>query len=82
MVHRVAESQTRPKRLSMNARAGSLLLLRLCTSWGQPGLIPVFSHVTECGLWGEWASVVVTCGLSSWDSQALEHRLSSCGAWA
>ena len=29
-----------------------------------------------------WASVVVACGLSSCGSQALEHRLSSCGTWA
>ena len=28
------------------------------------------------------ASVVVMCGLSSFGSQALEHRLSSCRAWA
>ena len=37
-----------------------------------------------CGAWalGSWASVVAACGLSSCDLQALEHRLSSCGAWA
>ena len=37
-----------------------------------------------CGAWalGAWASVVVACGLSSCGSQALERRLSSCGAWA
>ena len=29
-----------------------------------------------------WASVVVARGLSSCGSRALEHRLSSCGAWA
>ena len=29
---------------------------------------------------GTWASVVVADGLSSCGSQALEHRLSSCGA--
>ena len=31
---------------------------------------------------GAWASVVVVCGLSSYGSRALEHRLSSCGAQA
>ena len=31
---------------------------------------------------GTWASVVVAGGLSSCGSQALEHRLSSCGARA
>ena len=34
---------------------------------------------SSCGM---WASVVVACGLSSCGSQALEHRLSSCGARA
>ena len=31
---------------------------------------------------GAWASVVAARGLSSCGTQALEHRLSSCGAWA
>ena len=31
---------------------------------------------------GAWASIVVSHGLSSCDSQALEHRPSSCGTWA
>ena len=31
---------------------------------------------------GARASVVVEHGLSSWASQALEHRLSSCGTWS
>ena len=31
---------------------------------------------------GVWASVVVACRLSSCGLQALELRLSSCGAWA
>ena len=37
-----------------------------------------------CGAWalGMWASVVVARGLSSRGSQALEHRLSSCGTRA
>ena len=29
-----------------------------------------------------WASVVAEHGLNSWVSQALEHRLNSCGAGA
>ena len=51
----------------------------------------------RCGVWsshcsgfsccgaqalGTWASVVVSRGLSSCGSRALEHRLSSCGTWA
>ena len=37
-----------------------------------------------CGVWalGVQASVVVARGLSRCGSRALEHRLSSCGAWA
>ena len=37
-----------------------------------------------CGVWGPgvWASIVVAYGLSSCGSQALEHRLSTCGSWA
>ena len=37
-----------------------------------------------CRAWalGTWVSVVVARGLSSCGSQALEFRLSSCGAWA
>ena len=37
-----------------------------------------------CGAWavGARASLAVACGLSSCGSQGLEHRLSSCGAWA
>ena len=31
---------------------------------------------------GAWAPVVVARGLSSCGSRALEHRLSSCDAWA
>ena len=43
-------------------------------------LIAVASLVAEHRLQGAWASVVVR-GLSSCGSQALEHRLCSCGAW-
>ena len=37
-----------------------------------------------CRAWGPGAraSIDVACGLSSCGSQALERRLSSCGAWA
>ena len=37
--------------------------------------------VMERGLWGAQTSVVAACGLSSCDSQALEHRLTSSGTW-
>ena len=45
-------------------------------------LVVVASLVAQHRLWGRWASIVVACRLSSYNSQALEHRLSSCGAWA
>ena len=45
-------------------------------------LIVVASLVAEHGLLGMWTSVVVAHGFSSCSSQALEHRLSSYGAWA
>ena len=45
-------------------------------------LIAVASLVVEHGLQVPQASVVVAQGLSSCASRALEHRLSSCGAWA
>ena len=45
-------------------------------------LIAVACLVAQHRLYGEQASVVVACGLSSCDSQALEHRLSSSGAEA
>ena len=41
----------------------------------------VGSVVVVCGIQGMQASVVVVHGLSSFGLQALEHRLSSCGAW-
>ena len=37
------------------------------------------SLVAEHGLWGARPSGVVACGPSSYDSQAVEHRLDSCG---
>ena len=36
----------------------------------------------EHRLWSAQASVVEACGLSSCDSQALEHGLNSCGTQA
>ena len=36
----------------------------------------------ERGLWDVRASVAVRRGFTSCSSWALEHRLSSCGAWA
>ena len=45
-------------------------------------LIAVASLVAEHGLLGAQISVVVALRLSSCGSRALEHRLSSCGAWA
>ena len=45
-------------------------------------LIVVASLVAEHRLWGAKVLVVLTCGLSSWGSQALEHRLNSCRVWA
>ena len=50
----------------------------------------VYSLAAVLGLWllfwgvqtsAAWVSVVVAHGLSSCGSQALEHRLNSCGAW-
>ena len=45
-------------------------------------LIMVASLVAEHGLKGSQASVAAACGLSSCGSQALEHRLNSCGTQA
>ena len=67
---------------------------RCCTwafsSCGEWGLLFVEVHglliavASRCGAraLGTWASVVVARGFSSCGSQALEHRLSSCGARA
>ena len=43
-------------------------------------LMAVASLAAEHGLQGLWASVAAAYGLSSWGSQALEHRVSRCGA--
>ena len=45
-------------------------------------LIAVASLVCGAQALGVWASVVAACGLSTCSSGTLEHRLSSCGAWA
>ena len=45
-------------------------------------LIVVASLVAEHRLESVWVSLVVALGLSSFDSWALEYRLSSCVAWA
>ena len=42
-------------------------------------LIAVTSLVSEHGLWGTLASVFAACGLGSFGSRILEHRLSSGG---
>ena len=71
--------------------AGSLLLVRLFCSCGKWGLLSscgarvshlVASLLAEHRLKSTWASVAVTCGLSSCGSRALEHRLNSCGTRA
>ena len=60
------------------------------SSCGEWGLLFVVVHrhliavASRGGAWAldMWASVVVEHGLRSCSSQALEHRLSSCGTWA
>ena len=42
----------------------------------------VVASLVEDGPYGTQASVVTVHGLRSCGSQTLEHRLSSCGAWA
>ena len=68
--------------------AGSSLQHRLFPSCGERGLL------SSCGVQGfslRWRLLVwsmrsrargLPCGLRSCSSQALEHRLNSCGAWA
>ena len=46
------------------------------------GLHLVSSLAAELKLEGTWVSGVAARGLSCCGSQALEHRLGSCGAWA
>ena len=45
-------------------------------------LVAAASLVAEHRLWGTQASVAEAHGLRSCSSQALEHRLNNCGAWA
>ena len=45
-------------------------------------LLVVSSLVVEHGFQGIGALAVVAHGLHSYGSQALEHRLNSCGVWA
>ena len=45
-------------------------------------LIAVTSLIAEHRLEGEQASLAAAVGFSSCSSQALEHKLSSCGIWA
>ena len=45
-------------------------------------LIAVASLCGGARALGVWASVVAVLGLSGCGLRALEHRLSSCGAWA
>ena len=72
-----------------------MLGLHRCTqalsSFGERGATPCCgAQASHCGdlshcrarALGMRASVVVACGLSSCGSWALEHRLSSCSAWA
>ena len=70
---------------------GSLLLHAGFLQLGQAGAtLPCAAWASHCSGFschgaqavGTRASVVVACGLSSCGSQALEHRLSSCGTWA
>ena len=62
--------------------AGLSLLLGLCSSYGERGLLS--SWASRCGAQalGSWASVAAACGLSSCGSWALAHRLSSRGSRA
>ena len=66
--------------------------LRCCAGFSLAAVIkgcslPAGSH---CGglsrlgarLQGMWTSGVAVCGLSSYGSRTLEHRLNSCGTWA
>ena len=54
--------------------AGSLLLCRLFSGWGSGGCSLV------CGAWtSDYSGFSRAPGLSSYGSQALEHRFNSCG---
>ena len=72
------------KKLFIFLCAGSSLLLRLFPSCGERGLLSSCGvRTSHCGgfsCWEAWALGPI--GLSTYGSQALEHRLDSCGAWA
>ena len=72
--------------------AGSLLLLCICSSCREWGLLSSWSAQQAshhggfscCGAWalGAQALVVEACGLSNCGSWAVEHKLSACGTQA
>ena len=65
-------------------RSGFSLLLRICSSCREWEMLSSWEHrllIVAVSLAAEHrASVAVAHGFSSWDSQALEHKLSHCGA--
>ena len=61
-------------RLSLVAMSGGYSLV------AGSGFLTVATSLVKHGLWGAQASAA--CGFSGCSSQALEHRLSSCGAQA
>ena len=70
--------------LSLVVRSGEYSLLR-CAAFSLQWLLLLQSTGSRCMSFsscGAWASVVEACGLSSCCPQALERRLSSCGALA
>ena len=67
-----------PKVFSSCSEQGQLQCMGFSLWW----FLMFGEHVGEHRLWGERASVVVAYGLSSFGSQALEHRLNSCGIQA
>ena len=65
------------------------VVARAFSSYGEQGLLfvavrglPIGLSHCEARALGTQSSVVAACGLSSCGSQALEHRLSSCGTRA
>ena len=61
---------------------GSLLLHRLFSSFDEQGRLSSFVHLSLWWLPRCRAQDLGCTGFSSWGSQALEHRLSSCGSGA
>ena len=57
--------------------AGLSLLLGLCSSYGECGLLSSWASRSGAQALGSWASVAAACGLSSCGSWALAHRLST-----